>query len=146
MLDEHQYNLASRWYVQSVPNLPQAWIERTRTFGKPDVTGVVSRGIHITGMSRVVSSINSPSPGLFRTCRPHGNIRRTWSVPLRRTSVRPALRPRRAPPGPFPTSLAGPVQPAYCRRERNLLIQQLRETPAFHFLLVTCDLCRRPRY
>ncbi|TGZ46845.1 hypothetical protein DBV15_02603 [Temnothorax longispinosus] len=44
-----------------------------------DVTGVVSRGIHITGMSRVVSSINSPSPELFRTCRPHGNIRRTWS-------------------------------------------------------------------
>lgn len=38
---------------------------RTR---EPDVTGVVSRGVHITGMSRVVSSINSPSPGLFRTC------------------------------------------------------------------------------
>lgn len=58
-------------------------------------------------MSRVVSSINSPSPGLFRTCRPYGNIRRTLLVPLRRTSVRPtarvprsrraALRPRRGP-------------------------------------------------
>lgn len=59
--------------------------------------GRIARNTHIIGISRVVSSINSPSPELFRTCRPHGNIRRTWLVPLRRTSVRPALRPRRGP-------------------------------------------------
>ena len=38
-----------------------------------------------------------------------------------------------APPGSSLTSFTGPVQPAYHRRERNLLIHGLRETPGFSF-------------
>jgi len=90
-------------------------------------------------MSRVVSSINSPSPGLFRTCRPHGNIRRTWlgtryiGRPCGRRRGRRVTSTSKAPPGSSLTSFTGPVQPAYHWRERNLLIHGLRETPGFSF-------------
>lgn len=87
-------------------------------------------------MSRVVSSINSPSLELFRTCRPHGNIRRTWLVPLRRTFMRPALRPRRAS-WSVSYELRGARATGVPQKGEESINIRLRETLAFHFLLVT---------
>lgn len=142
MLNERQYSFASYSYVGGVPNLPQTRMERIR---EPDVTGGrIARNTHYRNVSSsildkfpvggVISDVSTPR-------KYPAHVVGAVTSDIHAASITSATRP---PPGPSPTSLAGPVQPAYRRRERNLLIHGCGKP----WLFISCSLPalrRRPR-